>query len=279
MRTERYSVIGDPISHTLSPVMQAAAFEAAGIPAVYEAHPVSADMLGPHVACLRLGYSGFNVTVPHKQAIVRELDEVYGAARRLRAANTVVVQDEKLLGYNTDPAGFLFGLGVAGFDPGGVRALIFGAGGAARAVALGLCEAGASVTVISRSRPRADDLAGSVGIEVRVIDPAELPQMLPSVDLLVNATPLGQPPFERESPLVSVEQLRVDCLVYDLVYGRETPLLAAARRRGLQAIDGLEMLIGQGAAAFSIWTGVEADRTAMRAACMRALEGQACSAS
>lgn len=276
---DRYAVVGDPIEHSLSPVMQAAAFQSAGIAAVYEAHRVGPDMLHPHLSCLRLGYHGFNVTIPHKERVLQDMDELDGVATSLGAVNTVTVREERLIGFNTDPAGFIAAVRSTGFDPAGRAALVFGAGGAARSVVSALLAVGAAVRVSSRTAGRIALLRRRLGDSVRAVGPSDLRDALATADLVVNATPLGQPPHDAQSPLPPGADLQRHALVFDLVYGRDTPLLLEARQRGCATEDGLEMLVQQGAASFQIWTGQTADTDAMRKACRRELEARRCFAS
>jgi shikimate dehydrogenase len=281
MPVERYAVIGSPVSTSLSPVMQAAAFDAAGIAAEYEAHEVPPVMLDAHVACLRYGYGGFNITLPHKHAVMRNLDWIAPDAADIGAVNTVVAREHRLRGFNTDGTGFLASLSMLAFRPEGAHTVVLGAGGAARAVVHALGSRGADVVVAARSPERAREELGPVAAGARFISfhPGVLTAAIEGADLIVNTTPLGMAHLADQSPVPDSCPLNLSAAYVDLVYGRDTPFLARARACGLRTLDGLEMLVQQGADAFRLWTGIEPDVGAMRAACRRELEARACSVS
>jgi shikimate dehydrogenase len=263
-------VIGFPIRHSLSPVFQQAAFDFHGIAAQYEAWETPPEMLVAAVERLRRpDHLGANVTVPHKQAVMAMLDDVHPLARRIGAVNTIVNQDGRLVGYNTDAAGFLQGLErEAGYGVADKRALVVGAGGAARAVAFALLEGGVADLAIANRRPEraaalASDLQAQgspVAIESLGTGFDDLSMAVAKADLLVNATSVGMRHTAEEgaSP-VPPPLLRRDLFVYDLVYNPpETVLLRAAAAIGAPALNGLPMLIYQGAEAFTLWTGRQA---------------------
>jgi shikimate dehydrogenase len=213
-----------------------------------------------------LRIAGFSVTLPHKQAILRHLDDCDPMAAAIGAVNTVVVRGGgKLYGYNTDYVGVLRTL-ERRIPLRGSRALIFGAGGAARAVAFALAQSGASVCVCARRAQAAKALARAVGGEV--VERSRLRQEF--FDAIVNATPVGMHPAERRSPL---EARELNCrLVFDLIYRpRVTKLMQLAARRGIEAVSGVEMFAAQGTAQWEIWTGERAPVEAMRGAVLRAL--------
>jgi len=267
---KRVGIIGYPIKHSLSPVFQQAALDFHGIPARYEAWETPPEAVAAAVARLRQpGYLGMNVTVPHKQAVMPLLDEIDPLARRIGAVNTIVRRGDRLVGYNTDAAGFLRALQrKAGYDPTEQRALLIGAGGAARAVAFALLEAGVAFLAIANPRSEraaalAADLGGQTGdAEVCALGAGEneLAGVVQTTDLLVNATPLGMRHTAGEHDLpLPAHLLRQGLLVCDLVYNPpQTPLLRAAAAAGAATLDGLPMLIYQGAAAFELWTGQQA---------------------
>ncbi|HZP26358.1 MAG TPA: shikimate dehydrogenase [Dehalococcoidia bacterium] len=279
---KRVGVIGYPLGHTLSPVLQQAAFDALGIEARYEAWETPADRLSEVVATFRdEDCLGANVTVPHKQAVIPLLDELDPLAQRTGAVNTIVNRQGRLRGYNTDVAGFQRALAAAGYEPGGRRAVVLGAGGAARAVVLALLEAGAGwIGVHNRTRQRAERLvaelrSGVTGGALSVVSEGGLAEAAPEADLVVNSTSVGMQGSgsENASPL-SPEQLPRRGLIVDIVYRpAETRLLREARSRGLQTLGGLPMLVYQGAAAFELWTERPAPVEVMMAAAQRALEG------
>lgn len=269
------ALLGYPVEHSLSPQMQNAAFSAAGLDLVYLAFAVHPNGLAAAVqGCRALGLRGANVTVPHKQAVIGHLDEVESLAALIGAVNTVVNNAGRLKGYNTDSSGFLRSLEEQGFNPQGKRAVILGAGGAARAVAFALADAGcACLTIANRNLERAEALAASLTIygtssEVCSLRSAGLASKLAGVELVVNAASIGMWPHLETMPL-SAEWLRAGQWVYDLVYNpRDTKLLQAARQRGCRTLSGLSMLLYQGAEAFTLWTGETPPLAAMRQALM-----------
>lgn len=276
--TRVVGVIGDPVRHSLSPVLHNAAFSVLGLDWASVAFPVPAGDVGPALAGVRaLGVEGLSVTMPHKEAALAGVDRASEVASALGAVNTIVRHGNELVGESTDGAGFLDAVRAAGCDPVGWRCLVLGAGGAARAVVLALAGAGAAeVVVVNRTPARAEQavaLAGSVG-RVGSADQAD------QADLVVNATPLGMllgPPgrrAEEQGGDQGGDQLPLDParlgpgqLVVDLVYyPRDTPLLQAARHRGATTQDGIGMLVHQAAHALALWTGREAPIGAMVAA-------------
>jgi shikimate dehydrogenase len=259
-------VIGDPIGHSLSPVLQNAGFAARRMNAIYLPFLVHdlKDFLG---AVGPLGIKGFSITIPHKERILRHLDGCDPLAEKIGAVNTVVVRGNgKLYGYNTDYVGVLRTLQTR-IPLQNSRVLILGAGGAARAVAFALAEAGASVCVSARRIEKAKSLARAAGGEA--IARKQLRGEF--FDAIVNATPVGMHPNVRQSPLDANE---LNCrLVFDTIYRpRETRLLQLAARRGIQTVSGLDMFVAQGTAQWEIWTGERAPYDTMRRAVLRALE-------
>lgn len=275
--SERLAVIGDPIAHSLSPAMQTAALRRAGLAWSYTAERVPALALSRTVARLRdEGFRGFNVTIPHKAAIRPLLDREDPLATRVGAVNTVVREGGELIGYNTDVDGFAAALHRLDPPP-GTPAVVFGAGGAARAVLLALMQSGMWPTVVGRDLDRARSAARVAGAATRAMtydDPA-LAGVLAAAGAVVNATPLGMGRLAGRSPLPPGAALAGGCVAIDLVYGGETAFVRQARARGLRVTDGLQMLIEQGALAFTLWTGLEADRDEMRRACLRVIQDRA----
>jgi 3-dehydroquinate dehydratase/shikimate dehydrogenase len=265
-RTRVYGVIGDPIGHSLSPVLQNAGFEARRMNAVYLPFLVRdlKDFLG---AIEPLGIKGFSITIPHKERILRHLDGCDPLAEKIGAVNTVVVRGNgKLHGYNTDYVGVLRTLQTR-IPLQNSRVLIVGAGGAARAVAFALAEAGSSVCVCARRAQKAKSLARAVG--GAVIARKELRREF--FDAIVNATPVGMHPNPLQSPLDANE---LNCrLVFDTIYRpRETRLLQLAARRGIQTVSGVDMFVAQGMAQWEIWTGERAPHETMCRAVLVALK-------
>jgi 3-dehydroquinate dehydratase / shikimate dehydrogenase len=265
-RTRVYGVIGDPIGHSLSPLLHNAAFADSRVDAVYLPFHVR-DLRDFLSAVAPFGIAGFSVTLPHKESILRYLDECDPLAADVGAVNTVVVRSGRLYGYNTDYVGVL--KSIERRVPLKLsRVLLFGAGGSARAAAFALARAGAAVCVCARRPARARALARAVGGEVA--DRRELPRE--SFDAIVNCTPVGMYPGGG-SPLKPGE---LNCqVVMDLIYRpRKTELLRLAERRGIATISGVEMFLLQGAAQFEIWTGRRAPVEAMRRALLGALDAE-----
>jgi len=271
-------VMGWPIAHSLSPVMHNAAFDALGMNWRYVPLPVRPGDVEEAVAGLRaLGFRGCNVTVPHKEAVIPHLDRIPPRVARFGAVNTLIFDEERrITGENTDVEGFVHALRQAGFEPQGKRVLIVGAGGAARGVIYGLCGAGvASVTVLNRTPARAealvDDLcqhANRTAFESGALSASALERCAGEADLLVNATTLGMWPHAGASIWPDDRPVPAHLAVCDLVYRPlETRLLRQARASGARALDGLGMLIGQGALSFEMWTGRWPPEDAMRRAC------------
>jgi shikimate dehydrogenase len=271
----KLAVIGHPVAHSRSPAMHAAAFEAMGIADEwsYEAIDVSADEFQSRVRALVAdGFAGVNVTVPHKLAALELADRVTPAARAIGAANMLSFSDRGIEAENTDAPGLLGALGVS---PAGERATVLGAGGAARACVWALVETGAEVSVWNRTQGKAEELAASLGASVA--QGAGHPLGADTYDILVNATTVGHDVASGErtgspEPLADLKALPVDAdsvsarhVVVDLVYGSsETPLSALARERGADVVDGLEVLVHQGAASFRLWTGLDPPIDVMR---------------
>ena len=270
----RLGIIGHPVAHSLSPAIQGAALRAAGVDASYERWDTPLDALRARIAALRApDCLGANVTIPHKQNVLALLDEVAPLAAGIGAVNTVVNDGGRLSGHNTDGGGFVAALREAGFEPGGKRFLLVGAGGAARGIAFALREAGAAALAISnRTAARAEALAGAVGAEAVPFDAPPAPY-----DCVVNCTSAGMHGSGAEDTLpCDPAAAGPATLVVDIVYApEETPLLRAAREAGLPVLGGLPMLIHQGALAFELWTGRPAPLDAMREAARAALAGEA----
>ncbi len=273
-------VIGYPVSHSLSPAMHNAAFEAVGLPWVYAAFEVPVGKAEEAVGAMRvLGLEGLSVTVPHKQAVVAAIDSLSDTASVTGAVNTVFWDSrrESLVGDNTDVYGFREGLRTSlGIDLEGRRVLVLGAGGAARAVVWAAVKAGAaSVTVAARRPSQAASLvsrltdsippgAGAPRLSAVSATQGALGEVAADSDLLVNTTPVGS---DGEGMPIQVEAIHRGLFVYDLIYyPPRTPLVEVGARKGAGAAGGLEMLVHQGALQFRIWTGLEAPVEVMREA-------------
>lgn len=257
--TRLVGLIGNPVSESLSPRMQNAAFAARGLDWAYVPLAVPAEQLeGAALGLVALGFAGANVTIPYKTAILSYCGELDGVAERAGSVNTLVVRDSRLHGSSTDGQAV-----VDAVEPGGAPVLVLGAGGAAQAVATALAEAGAaSLTIAARTPERAHALAVRLRTLFPELDVSAADEWPSSVTagLVVNTTPI------RDEVLVqpSSEQQIVD-LAYN-ADGRPTAFVAAARERGCSAVDGLDVLVAQGAASFEQWTGVPAPVDVMRAA-------------
>jgi len=282
-RTRLVGVIGWPIAHSVSPPMHNAAFEALGLDWCYVPFPVAPGSVPAALAGVRaLGLRGINATVPHKQALLPLVDVLTPAARAIGAVNTVVIEEDgATLGHNTDAAGFLRSLREAGFRPEGASALVLGAGGAARAVVYALAAVGARVTVLNRTPARAASLAADMAGAATGDPPRAggltreaLAAAAQEAALVVNTTSLGMWPAVETTPWPDEVPFPRGAFLYDLVYNpRRTRLMAQAHAAGARAVDGLRMLVHQGAEAFTLWTGVEAPVEVMTRACERALQG------
>lgn len=277
--TKNLGVMGWPIAHSLSPVLQNAAIEEAGLDYVYISLPVPPEKLKEAVAGLRaMQFTGWNVTIPHKQAIMAELDAVDEDARIIGAVNTVVNRDGHLTGYNTDCIGFMQPLAQQGFLPKGKEATILGAGGAARAVIWGLLRAKVKRITLGVRNPAkaarlAEEFAAYGEIQVLHWEDSAFAEHLAVTDLLVNTTPLGMYPHVEGMPPVDWTKLKKDALVYDIIYTPErTRFLSEAQAHGHATINGEGMLAGQGAAAFTLWTGVAPDLALMKRALREELD-------
>lgn len=274
---KRVGVIGDPVAHSLSPVFQQAAFDSAGIAAHYERwHTIEAD-LPARIASLRLPDAlGANVTVPHKILVAGLVDELADTARRIGAVNTVINRDGHLIGENTDVYGFYRALLTARPAVERDKVLIIGAGGAARAIVAAVAQVGvAGITVANRSPNRAISMIDEIGVEgVSVIPLTDWDVMAAIRDhsVIVNATSIG---WNDDQVVISgdlLDAVAQDGLIADLTY-RSTALLRAAEERGIPTMDGLPMLIYQGARSFELWTGMTAPTDLMFAAVARERAG------
>jgi shikimate dehydrogenase len=270
-RTQIVGILGDPVAHSLSPAMHNAAFRALKLDFAYVAFHVRPAQVRQALDGVRaLGIVGVNITVPHKERVIRWLDAISPTARRAGAVNTIVNRGGRLHGENTDVAGFLRALRGVKFPIRGCRALVIGAGGVARAVLTALTEGqAAGVTVANRTVVRARRLARAFqapGLQTVATPLAALQdrELLASVDLVVNATSIGLH-GERFFQL-AYGATPASCLFVDLIYGRRTDFRTRAARVRRRTVDGSGMLVHQGAAAFTLWTGRTAPVAVMQAA-------------
>jgi len=264
--TTLYGVMGYPIGHSLSPTMHNAAFSAKGLNAVYLAFETR-DLEGCLKGMKALGIKGMSVTIPHKSQVIPLLDDVDDLARRIGAANTIVNDGGRLVGYNTDAVGALKALEEK-MGLSGKTCLIIGAGGAARAIGFILKENGVGVMVANRSVERGQELALSLDCPFIPLDELENT----TTDLLINTTPVGMAP-QKDQCLVPEQILKKGMVVMDIIYNPlETRLIAMARDRDCLTINGLDMFIHQGAEQFRLWTGLEAPITDMARSVEQALQ-------
>ncbi len=260
-----YAVLGDPIGHSMSPVMHNAAFRALGMPDRYHAFRVrQQDLRDAIYGAKALGFGGLNLTIPLKEEALKYVDPDPIAAR-IGAVNTIDFADG-IQGYNTDGIGAMRALEDVGVGVAGKNILIIGAGGASRAIAFQFAYSGGEITIANRTEERADKLARDLrtGLEeldrsshVRSIGLDRVASEIADADILINATSIGMHPDVGASP-ISPDLLRPELVVFDIVYNPlHTRLLSEAEQRGAIAIGGVRMLVHQGAEAFRIWTGRE----------------------
>ena len=272
-KTRVCGVIGDPIEHTLSPIMHNAAFNALKLDYTFLAFKVKPAELENAVNGMRaLNIRGLNVTMPHKSTVMNYLDRTDLSAQIVNSVNTVLNKEGKLFGFNTDGVGALKALRENGVELKGRKVLLLGAGGAARAIAYAMAKESDELAVLNRTPKQAQALAkllektANKKIGSGALSPKEIQQNLQDSDILINATSIGMKPKAEES-LVAPKLLRPDLAVMDIVYNPiETKLAKDARAAGAKVVSGVEMLIYQGAASFEIWTGKSAPVEVMRQA-------------
>ena len=281
-QTTLYGIFGYPIGHSLSPLMHNTAFSHHGIEAVYlpfAVHPAHIEIAVKSIAALQMG--GVNVTIPHKQAVLTWMDELSPEARLIGAVNTIHLRDGRLHGYNTDGTGFLRALEEVDCAVAGRTVMLLGAGGAARSIAVQLCLSGIGrLLLANRTRTRAEDLAAFLkqtiphaDISVVTMGESSLAGQLLDTDIVVNATSIGMHPHD--PLLLPSTALSPQHLVCDIIYRPlQTPLLRAAAQQGSRTVDGLGMLLHQGAKAFEIWTGYAFPLALIRARLLEAVAEQ-----
>ena len=280
-RTKVCALIGNPVEHSLSPIIQNAAFRKLDLDYVYVVFNVkSGDLREAVYGVKALGICGLNVTMPHKTTIIPYLDELDETARKTGSVNTVLNNNGRLVGYTTDGVGALNALKHAGVDPSGKRIVILGAGGASRSISFTLAEHASELVILNRTFSKAkalkDAIRKALGDRAKVraspLTDEKLSVELADADILINATSVGMKPNENETPVKQI-YLRGDLVVFDLIYEPlETRLLREAKSIGAKVVDGLSMLVHQGAASFEIWTGVKAPVDVMMGAALRAIK-------
>jgi len=273
--TRLVGIFGYPVAHSGSPRMHNAAFSHLGLDYVYVPFEVRPEDLRQAVEALRaLNIAGINVTIPHKESIIPFLDGISREVDLIGAVNTVKLERGQLKGYNTDAQGFLESLQENGIEPQGMKALVIGAGGASRAVVCALGKAGArEVVIANRTLARAEEIAAKQnelfgGKNIRGVDLSEISSQAETADLIINTTSLG---MKADDPLLlDPKVLTLRHKVVDIIYHPpETLLLREARIRGAITINGMGMLVNQGAIAFELWTGIAPPRPLMRQALMQ----------
>jgi shikimate dehydrogenase len=277
-RTRICAIIGKPVEHSLSPVMQNAAFQKLGLNLVYVAFTVTRDGLKEAISGARsLGLRGLNVTMPYKKVISKYLDEVDSTAKAIGAVNTILNNQGKLIGYNTDGKGAIIALQQNGIITKEKKMLILGAGGAAKAIAFQAAQEVKELVIVNRTSETVDQLSRQLckkfGNKVigKQLSTEVLNEELEITDILVNATSLGMYPHVSSSPIPS-NLLHSDLCVMDIIYNPlETKLMKDAKSVGAKVVSGLEMLIYQGAIAFEIWTNCPAPVKVMREAVLNKL--------
>jgi shikimate dehydrogenase len=277
-KTQVCGVIGDPIEHSLSPAIHNAAFKHLKLDFVFLAFRVKAADLDNAMRGVRgLGIRGLNVTMPHKIAVIRYLDEADSNVRSLGSANTILNDAGKLSGFNTDGVGALHALRENGVNPEGKNVLLLGAGGAAKAIAYALAQDAGALCILNRVPEKAAVLADALNrvfskeVVGGVLSPSAVQKNLQEADILINATSVGMHPNVNQS-LVAPQWLKPDLAVMDIVYNPvETKLAKDAKAAGARVISGVEMLLYQGAASFQIWTGHAAPIEVMRTAALNQL--------
>lgn len=264
------ALIGDPVAESASPAMQNAALRAAGLSLEYVTRRVSRDELARVFPLLRSTHLGLNVTTPLKEAVIPLLDEVASEARSAGSVNTIVFRDGRAVGSSTDGEGFLRALRRSAPDARLRASLVLGTGGAARAVIAALVRDGAQVKISGRDPAAGARLAHE--LDASFVAGEDLERALGEVDLLVSAVPAAAW-AEASPPLPSGARFRSPLIVFDLVYRpRRTPLLQRAAAAGCATVEGIEMLIEQGALSFADWTGLEPPIAVMREAAYRAVD-------
>lgn len=263
--TKCIGIIGWPVEHSLSPLMQNAAFNASKLNYAYIPMPVQPTQLTAAIQGLKaLGFTGANVTIPHKIAVMPYLDALDKSAEMVGAVNTLVIKDDKITGYNTDAIGFVRPLLKQGTILAGKKIVLLGAGGAARAVVWGLIEQGVEeITIGVRSIEKAKELieifSPLVNIQAQEWPSPELNEKLSLCHVLVNSTPIGMYPQTDAEPSINWSLITSRITVYDLIYTpAKTRFLQQAEALGHLIINGSGMLVEQGAAAFTLWTGLPA---------------------
>ena len=277
-RTQVYGIIGYPVRHSASPKMQTESFKHLGIDAVYVPFEVKPEDLERAVLGIKaLGIKGVNVTIPHKERVLKFLDFVEDDAVFIGAVNTIKVEEGKLLGFNTDWLGFLKSIEEEGIKLEGLSALLIGAGGASKAVGYALLKGGCKeLHIINRTFSRAKELADTLSqignVFAYKLSDSAFEVLLKKCILVVNTTSLGMK--EEDPPIFDYSLLKSEHIVVDIIYNPlETKLIKSAKERGCKTVNGVGMLVYQGALAFEIWTGRKPPIEIMKKAVLESVVG------
>lgn len=276
--TSIYGLIGNPVSHSISPIIHNTLFKEMNLNNAYV--PFKVDKIGDFIREFReLDVKGYSVTIPHKESVINHLDAIDPIAKKIGAVNTIVNKDGQLVGFNTDCKAAIQALEDANqVSPTdtkndclkGRRVTLLGAGGAARAIAFGLQERRAQITIVNRNYERAQSLAGDVGCLSKKLN--DLPSI--ETDILINATPVGMFPAVNKTP-IDKNQLKPNMIVFDTIYNPiETRLLREAKAQGCKIVGGLPMFVNQAAAQFELWTGIKPPLKLIREIAYKKLVGE-----
>lgn len=264
-QTKLYGIIGDPVEHSLSPVIQNAAFESLKLNCIYVTFPVKQAELESAINGMRsLKIHGFNVTMPYKTSILPLIDEVEKTAAKIGAVNTIKNFNGRLIGYNTDGVGTLKALEKNGISLSGKKIVVLGAGGAGRAISYAVASKVEELVILNRTELKAQRLAEELQVESKAtitygqLNNEALRWTLKDANVIINATSVGMHPYENETP-INKKFLNAAVTVFDLVYSPlKTRLLKEAEAKNAKTLNGLHLLVHQGAEAFKIWTDIDA---------------------
>jgi shikimate dehydrogenase len=271
-------IIGNPLDHSLSPIMHNTAFSNLKLPYKYHVFEIKEDQLAATLDTLKFkDFKGVNITHPFKLRVIDFLDFLDNNAKDIGSVNTIINNSGRLTGYNTDSSGALVALKKSGLDliDAQKKILILGAGGAARAAAIPLAKMENEIIIANRTYSKGEELAHSVSKfgKGRVIKSDDIPNVIGNIDLLINATSVGMKGESQGMP-ISEDLIGPDLTVFDMVYNpKETPLLIAAKEKGAKVVYGHEMFLSQGALAFELWTKVKAPLDVMRKVVLKELDG------
>lgn len=278
--TKVCGIIGHPIDHTLSPAMHNAAFRELGLDLIYIAFEVESEHLHESISGIRsLGIHGLNVTIPHKEDVINYLDEIDPEAKKIGSVNTIVNRDSQLVGYNTDGIGAIKALKDNKVELKEKKILLLGAGGSAKSIAFTLSKFVKKIMILNRTEERAKKLTDNLKLMFDIeitwdhLSQEAVRQNLIDADILINATSIGMNP--KSENLIKSEWLTSRICIFDIVYSPNgTKLIQNAKRIGAKAIDGIDMLVYQGAMTFKIWTGREPPIGVMKEAIKKEIDNR-----